>query len=77
VRVELRLPEAATAADTKTTTAKGAKKENGVGGGISLELVPGGNALEFEKSENKEGTIVSFVVPRVVGHQMVCLSIKS
>eukprot|EP00026_Physarum_polycephalum_P001900 Phypoly_transcript_01903.p1 GENE.Phypoly_transcript_01903~~Phypoly_transcript_01903.p1 ORF type:complete len:926 (+),score=182.85 Phypoly_transcript_01903:61-2778(+) len=73
VRVELRLPE--TPADSKAPPpAKGAKKENGVSGGISLELVPGGKPLEFEKSE-KEGK-VSFTVPRVVGHQMVCLSIK-
>lgn len=71
VRVELRIRSLFANEDKPT---KGGKKENGTSGNFTLELVPGGKALEYEKNE-KEG-VVSFVVPSVVGHQMVCLSMK-
>ena len=84
VRVELRLPglqEGATESSKKTT--KGGKKDHNTSSGnsITVELVPGGKAIEYEKREREgeeegDGVVLSFVVPRVAGHQMVCLSFK-
>lgn len=61
MKVELRIP----GLDNKNNK----KGESG----YVLELALAGTPIDFEK---KEGGEISFVVPVVAGHQIVCLTVK-
>ncbi len=65
VKVEFRIPSTEPTPDNvdNMKTPKGK---------MTVELVPEREAIPFEK----KGDVISFVVPRIEGHQMVSVSVR-
>jgi len=76
VRVELRVPisEEITSSSTPPVSSQNGTPPDKANkaSSVTVELVPECKPLEFER----KGNVVSFVVPYVAGHQMVCLTVK-